>query len=238
MTADGGVKRVLVIVAHPDDAEVHAGGTLARWVDEGRRVHLIVATSGDKGHDDPAITREGVVRLRRAEQETAARILGVQRVTFLDYEDGELAWAGPRLAEEITRLIRQERPDTVMSLDPYAGAPRYATYQLHPDHRAVGFAVIDAVYFRAPGPLYYPAHHTEGLRPHRVGECLLMMGDELDYFVDIAATFTRKLDAVRAHTSQWGRHRDLEGMLRARAERMGQPRGFPLAEGFKRLLPG
>jgi len=234
----GDAKRALVIIAHPDDADVHAGGTLARWVDEGYEVHLIVATSGDKGYDDPTISREDVVRLRRAEQQTAARILGVQRVTFLDYEDGELAWAGPRLAEDVTRLVRQERPGIVMSLDPYAGAPRYATYQLHPDHRAVGFAVIDAVYFRAPGPLYYPAHHVVGLRPHRVGECVLMMGDELDYVVDITATFARKLEAVKAHASQWGRHRGLEGMLRTRAERMGQPRGFPLAEGFKRLLPG
>ncbi len=238
MTEGGAPKRTLVIIAHPDDADVHAGGTLARWVDERHHVHLVVVTSGDKGHEDPAMTRESVSRLRRAEQEVAARILGVPRVTFLDYEDGELAWAGPRLAEEITRLIRQERPDTVMSHDPYAGSPRYATYQLHPDHRALGFAVIDAVYFRAPSPLCYPAHRAKGLQPHRVGECLLIMGDEADYFVDVTSTFVRKVEAVRAHASQWGRHPDLTGMLRGRAQRLGQPRGLALAEGFKRLLPG
>lgn len=237
MTAQG-PKRILAITAHPDDADVHAGGTLARWVDEGHDVRLLVVTSGDKGHDDPSMKREDVVALRRAEQHAAARCLGVQQVTFLDFEDGELAWAGPRLVEELTRWIRKERPDTVLTLDPYAGAPGYATYQLHPDHRAVGFAVLDAVYFRAPGPLYYPAHRAAGLAPHRVREVWLIMGDHHDEIVDITRTFDRKLQAVRAHASQWGRHPDLEGMLRGRAERLGRPRGLQLAEGFKRLLPG
>lgn len=231
-------KRILAVTAHPDDADVHAGGTLARWVDEGHYVHSLILTSGDKGHDDPAMPRENVVALRRAEQQTAARALGVQQVTFLDFEDGELSWAGPGLAEELTRWVRQERPDAVLSHDPYAGVPRYATYQLHPDHRALGFAVIDTVYFRAPGPLYYPAHRAAGLAPHRVGEVWLIMGDHHDEFVDITATFERKAEAVRAHASQWGRHPDLEGFLRRRAARLGRAHGIPLSEAFKRLVPG
>lgn len=113
-------------------------------------------------------------------------------VTFLDFEDGELDWAGARLAEEVTRTIRHVRPDVVLTHDPYAGPPRYATYQLHPDHRAVGFAVIDAVYFRAPGPLYHPAHAAAGLAPHRVREVLLIMGDHHDHVIDIGATFRAK----------------------------------------------
>lgn len=230
--------RILAITAHPDDADVHAGGTLARWADEGHEIHLVVLTGGDKGHDDPRMSREDVIALRRREQRAAAAILGVQRVTFLEYEDGDLAWAGARLAEDMTRLLRQERPDLVLTHDPYAGAPRYVTYQLHPDHRAAGSAVIDAVYFRAPGPLYYPGHAAAGLAPHRVGELLLIMGDHLDHFVDIAPTFERKVRAVRAHASQWGRHADLEGFLRRRAERVGQGQGLALAEGFKRLVPG
>ena len=230
--------RILVITAHPDDADVHAGGTLARWADEGHDVRSLIVTSGDKGHDDPAMTRERLVALRRAEQDAAAGILGVQHVTFLDFEDGELTWAGPRLTEEVTRWIRTERPDTVLTLDPYAGAPRYATYQLHPDHRAVGFAVLDAVYFRAPGPLYYPEQRAAGLAPHRVREVGLIMGDHQDEVVDITATFERKVQAVRAHASQWGTRPDLEGFLRRRAEQVGQAHGIPLAEAFKRLSPG
>lgn len=145
MSAAAGGKRVLAVMAHPDDADVHAGGTLARWVDEGHEVHDVIVTGGDKGHDDPAISHDQVVALRRVEQAAAAKLIGVKQVSFLDYDDGDLSWVGPALTEAVTRAIREQRPDIVLTHDPYAGPPRYATYQLHPDHRAVGFAVIDAV---------------------------------------------------------------------------------------------
>ena len=144
-----------------------AGGTVARWIDEGHNVHAAIFTRGDKGHDDPAMRAERVAALREVEQRAAAAILGVSRLTFLDFADGELAWAGPQLAETATRLIRQERPHTVVTHDPYGGAPRYWEPQLHPDHRAVGLAGVEACYFWAPGPLYYPAHGAAGLVPHR-----------------------------------------------------------------------
>ncbi|MFQ5828442.1 MAG: PIG-L deacetylase family protein [Candidatus Methylomirabilia bacterium] len=237
MSAAAAAKRVLVITAHPDDVDVHAGGTVCRWADEGHEVHYVACTSGDKGHSDPAITRDQVIALRRAEQEAAARILGVKTVRFLGYEDGTLAWAGRELTEEVTRLIRAQRPAIVLTHDPFTGPPRYVPYQLHPDHRAVGSAVVDAVHFRAPGHLYYPEHSAEGLKPHRVGELFLLMGDHADYFVDISSTFERKLAAVRAHASQWGTRPDLEGFLRQRAERVGSASGPAKAEAFKRLVP-
>jgi LmbE family N-acetylglucosaminyl deacetylase len=76
-----------------------------------------------------------------------------------------------------------------------------------------------------------------GLAPHRVAELLLIMDDHYDHFVDIGPTFQRKLEAVRAHASQWGTHPDLEAFLRARAQRLGESEGIALAESFKRLLP-
>ena len=228
-------RRILVITAHPDDADIHAGGSIARWLDAGDEVHSVILTRGDKGHDDPSMTPDRVAALREAEQRTAAEILGAPRLTFLGYVDGELTWAGPALAEELTRLIRTERPDVVVTHDPFTGAPGYRQFQLHPDHRAVGAAVIDAVYFRAPGPLHYPAQAAAGLLPHGAAEILLMMGDHLDHGVDISATFERKVRAVRAHRSQFARHPDLEGFLRGWAERVGEAFRLPLAEGFKRL---
>lgn len=230
-------RRILVATAHPDDADIMAGGTVARWLHEGHEVRYAIFTRGDKGHDDPGMTPERVAALRETEQRAAAEILGVPWLTFLDFADGELAWAGPSLAEAATRLIRQERPDTVVTHDPYGGAPSYWEPQLHPDHRAVGVAVVEACYFRAPGPLYYPAHGTAGLAPHRVREMLLIMSDHVDHVVDIAATFARKVRAVRAHTSQFGKHPDVEGFLRRLAERAGRAHHLPLAEGFKRLTP-
>ncbi len=178
--------RVLVITAHPDDADVHAGGAVARWVDEGHEVHYLLFTSGDKGHGDPAITPDELIALRRGEQRAAAAILGVPGLTFLDYEDGGLSLAGPDLVGTVTRLIRAEQPDLVLTHDPFMGPPRYADYQLHPDHRALGHAVLDAVYFRAPGPLYYPEQITGGLRPHRVREVWLIMGHHADHAVEVS----------------------------------------------------
>jgi LmbE family N-acetylglucosaminyl deacetylase len=229
--------KILLMTAHPDDADIMAGGTAARWVDEGHAVCSAIFTRGEKGHDDPNMTPERIAVLREAEQRAAAAVLGGPRLIFLDFMDGELSWAGPALAEAATRLIRQERPETIVTHDPFAGAPGYRVPQLHPDHRAVGAAVIDACYFRAPGPLYYPAQGAAGLAPHRVREIFLIMSDHLDHVVDISSTFDRKVRAVREHASQFCRHPDLEGFLRGLAARAGQTFGVPLAESFKRLMP-
>jgi LmbE family N-acetylglucosaminyl deacetylase len=228
--------KILLMTAHPDDADIMAGGTVARWLDEGHDVSSAIFTRGEKGHDDPSMTPVRVAALREAEQRAAAAALGGPRLMYLDFIDGELAWAGAALAETATRLIRQERPDVIVTHDPFAGAPGYRVPQLHPDHRAVGAAAIDASYFRAPGPLYYPAQGTAGLTPHRVREILLIMSDHIDHVVDISSVFDRKVRAVREHASQFGRHPDLEGFLRGLATRAGQPFGVPLAESFKRLM--
>jgi LmbE family N-acetylglucosaminyl deacetylase len=231
-------RRILVMTAHPDDADIMAGGSMARWVDDGDDVHLVLFTRGDKGHDDPAMTSQRVAALRETEQRAAAAVLGVRRLTFLDFADGELAWAARDLAETATRLIRQERPDTVVTHDPFGGAPGYREPQMHPDHRAVGAAVVDACYFRAAGPLFYPEQATAGAAPHRVREILLIMTDHADHAVDIGAAFDRKVRAVRAHASQFDRHPDVEGFLRQLGQRAGAPWNLPLAESFKRLTRG
>lgn len=230
-------KRILVITAHPGDADMMAGGSVARWCDEGHDVHSVIVTRGDKGHDAPKMTKKRVATLREDEQRRAAEILGLSRVTFLDFEDGELAWAGRALAESTTRLIRQERPDIVVTHDPFGGPPGYRVLQLHPDQRAVGTAVIDACCFRAPGRLYHPRHEAAGLATHRVREVLLIMSDHADYAIDVDTSFERKVRAVHAHASQVARRPDVEAFLRGLASRAGAPFGMSLAEGFKRLLP-
>jgi len=180
-------------------------------------------------------TAERLAALREAEQAAAAAILGVPRLTFLDFADGELAWSPAPLAKAATRLVRREQPDLVLTHDPYAGAPGYRVPQLHPDHQAVGRAVVDACYFRAPGPLYHPEHAHAGLAPHRVRTLLLIMTDHADELVDIEPTFDRKLRAVRAHTTQFAHHPDVDAFLRRLAAQAGAAAGVALAEGFKRL---
>jgi LmbE family N-acetylglucosaminyl deacetylase len=86
-------RRILLMTAHPDDADIMAGGTVARWIDEGHEVHAAIFTRGDKGHDDSAMTPERVAALREVEQRAAAAVLGLTRLTFLDFADGELGIA-------------------------------------------------------------------------------------------------------------------------------------------------
>src|SRR5713101_5762510 len=93
------VPRILVVVAHPDDAEFGCGGSVARWIGEGAEVFYCLLTSGNRGSDDPDMTPERLTVIRQAEQRAAARSLGVADVAFLGYPDGEL---------EDTREARRE----------------------------------------------------------------------------------------------------------------------------------
>ena len=63
--AEGEVGPVLAIFAHPDDAEISVGGTMARWADEGREVHLLILTNGDRGSEDPNDDRVELARILR-----------------------------------------------------------------------------------------------------------------------------------------------------------------------------
>ena len=81
---------IMIITAHPDDAEFGAAGSVAQWTREGRRVVYVVCTSGDKGTSDRSLTPERLIAIRRREQRNAASLLGVEEVTFLDYKDQEL----------------------------------------------------------------------------------------------------------------------------------------------------
>src|SRR5579863_1015857 len=88
--ADMPIARVLVIVAHPDDIESWAAGTVCRFTDAGKEAAYVLCTSGDKGTSDPALTTQQVAAIREAEQVEAAHILGVEAVTFLRWPDSEV----------------------------------------------------------------------------------------------------------------------------------------------------
>jgi LmbE family N-acetylglucosaminyl deacetylase len=225
--------QIMVIAAHPDDIERHCGGTVAQWVQEGWAAVFVLCTSGNRGSDDPAITPEALAQLREAEQRDAAGMLGVSEVVFLHYEDGDLVFVVPQLREELVRLIRTYRPERVLTHDPFVHSS-YFPYQLHPDHRAAGDAALQAAYPCAGGPLFYPAQVAAGLQPHKVRELYLFMTDAPDTFVDITATFDRKLAAARAHRSQHSEA--LEGRLRERAAALGRSHEMGLAEGLRRVV--
>src|SRR5690242_15342740 len=84
------IQRVLVVFAHPDDAEFGSSGTSAKMAKEGKEVFYAVVTDGSKGSSDPEMTTDRLIKTRQEEQCNAARILGVKDVEFLGFEDGML----------------------------------------------------------------------------------------------------------------------------------------------------
>ena len=193
--------RIMVVVAHPDDAEFMCAGTVAKWLSEGREAVYVLATSGDKGSPDPAVLPLELAKVREQEQRNACAILGAKEVEFLRHPDGMVV-NNLDLRREIVRMIRKHRPSAVITENPTA---RWmGNYLNHPDHRAVGDATLDAVFPSARDYHMFPELVTEeGLQPHVVEHLYLSArGQEADVFVDISETLDKKVRALRAHESQ------------------------------------
>lgn len=224
------VRRILVVVAHPDDAEFGCGGTVARWADEGKEVVYCLLTSGNRGSDDPAMTPERLASVREAEQRAAARSLGVQDVVFLGYADGEVEDTR-EARRDVVREVRRVRPDRIVTQNPF---PSLNPYSGHRDHRHAGRLALDAVYPYARDRMHFPELLAQGFLPHKVREVYLMGHAEPDVVVDITGTMARKLDALRCHASQVGRDfAGVEGRVRERAAELGKPHGYTYAEAFR-----
>jgi LmbE family N-acetylglucosaminyl deacetylase len=232
--ADIEVERALVVVAHPDDVDFWAGGTVAGWTSTGIAVTYCVLSDGDSGGFDPEVPRSAIPGIRRAEQEAAAAVLGVADVRFLGYPDGCIEPSYP-LRRDITRLIRQVQPTRMLTWSPEWSWRPFA--RNHPDHRAAGEATMSAIFPDARNPFAHPELlDEEGLKPWEVGEVWLIGDPNPNHYVDITDVFERKLAALRAHESQTV-HRDrLAEELRERLAPNSQAAGLPadrLAEAFQ-----
>ncbi len=225
--------RILVVMAHPDDPEFAAGGTIAHWTREGHEVVYCLATRGDKGSRDPAMTPERLAAIREAEQQQAAALLGVREVLFLDYPDGMLE-PNTHLRRDIVRVIRSCRPEIVVTMDPET-LIRGHRYINHNDHRAIGIATLDAIFPAAGNPMYFPELLREGLEPHQVREVYLSATEHANHWVDITDVFDLKLAALRCHASQIPDPAALERRLRERLRREVDGKEI-LAEGFRRIV--
>jgi LmbE family N-acetylglucosaminyl deacetylase len=240
MMEDSGVieeaERVMVIMAHPDDAEFTVAGTVAKWAREGKAVIYVICTDGSRGSNDPKVRPEQMVAVRRAEQDAAARVLGVEEVVYLGYEDGTLQ---PSLAlrRDLTRVIRRYRPDIVICQDPTV---RYYGdgYLNHPDHRAAGDAALDAVFPSARTRYIFPELLAEGLEPHKVREVLIRGSLSPNLWVDISDTIELKIAALKKHESQVSHFQGLEEGIRARAQQVAEGQDMTYAESFKRITLG
>jgi LmbE family N-acetylglucosaminyl deacetylase len=231
MPDEEGVERALAIMAHPDDVDFGAAGTIALWTKSGVEVTYCIVTNGDAGGFDAAVPRSEIPLIRQREQRAAAAAVGVNDVVFLGYPDGRLT-VTHELRRDISRVIRQVRPQRVVSPSPVRNLAR--VYASHPDHLATGEAALDAVYPDARNPFAHPELLAEeGLT---VPEVWMTGGPTPDHYVDITDTFAQKVAALRAHESQAPGVSDLEGMLRgwmgAHAAAAGMPAGR-LAEAFQ-----
>jgi LmbE family N-acetylglucosaminyl deacetylase len=201
---DRRIKRALCIVAHPDDIEFYCAGAVLLMTRHGAVVDFVVATSGDKGTRDARKSRAKIARIREREQEIAAELLGVERVTFLRHPDAELV-ESLELREELVREIRTSKPDLMLTFDPNV------PYRFHPDHRVVGRVALDAAWPCARDPLTYP----KAGEPHETAEAWCFGGVQPTLEVDVTEVIAAKIEARLAHASQTGNPATLARRWRA-----------------------
>jgi LmbE family N-acetylglucosaminyl deacetylase len=233
------LSRVLVVTAHPDDVDFGASGTVATLVAGGVQVTYCIVTDGDAGGFDPTVPRSEIPGIRRREQVAAAAVVGVTDVRFLGYRDGELA-VSHDLRRDITRVIRQVRPQRVLTMSPVRNWDRIGAS--HPDHMAAAEATVQAIYPDARNQFAHPTLMLdEGLDEWVVTELWMFGSPTPNTFVDVTEHLPTKLAALRAHVSQTEHMDDLEGMIRgwmaAAAERGGLGEGR-LAEMFHAVRTG
>jgi LmbE family N-acetylglucosaminyl deacetylase len=224
--------RAMAIFAHPDDAEIACGATLARWVALGTRVVLAVATRGDKGGDgtDPV----GLAEERSRELLDAGAILGVSDLIQLAYGDGELA-NDLLLRERLVSLMRRFRPEVVITSDPtvvFVGD----LYYNHRDHRELGWAVLDAAFPAALERGYFP----DAGEPLARLEVLLAATTSPNVLVRVEGFLDHKVQAMAAHRAQLARYADaLEPVIRERARQSARMAGLEgEAELYRRVAQG
>ena len=225
------IDRVMVITAHPDDSEFGAGGTVARFVKDGREVAYCIVTNGNKGSSDRAMTPERLATLRAEEQRNAARVLGVERVSFLGYPDGEVEDTRD-LRRDVSREIRRVRPDLVICQNPNR---TYTLGASHRDHRTVGGVVLDCVYPLARDHMAFPELLPE-FEPHKVREVYVMQWNEPHVVNDITDVMDLKLKALACHASQFKDFAAVEARVRQRSKELGAARGYAYAEAFDRIV--
>ena len=220
-------KNVLVITPHPDDAESGAGGTISKWSNQGAIITLVVCTNGNKGTSDRSISSEKIASIRRSEQLEAAKVLGIEKVVFLDHPDQGLT-DNDEFRKQLVTQIRTYKPDVVITIDPERKWIR------HRDHYMTGRVALDAIFPYARDYLAYPDLIDCGLEPHKVLKVFLWGTDDPDIFIDIDEFFQTKIDALYCHASQMSSSKE-QGYARLakRFSEHGAKVDSELAEPFK-----
>lgn len=228
----------LHVAAHPDDLDFGCAGTTATLTRAGHRVVYCLVTAGQAGGSDNTISRERMAEIRIEEQTKAAKVVGVDELHFLGFADGAVE-VTMELRKAISRVIRQVKPDVVVTQSPTRNLERI--YSAHPDHLAAGEATLCAVYPDSRNEFAHVDLMTEGHEPHSVPEVWLIGGPDPDHFVDITDTYEAKVEALLCHESQMPDPGRMPGLMRDWGARVAGEAGFAegrLAEGFRKLATG
>ncbi len=206
---------ILVILAHPDDPEFFCGATLARWAQAGHEIHYHLLTCGDKGRNDhnKDIPGAELCAVRHVEQRAAADQIGVKTVEFGDQEDGYLV-PSLELRRKVVRVIRRFKPTVLVTCDPQFLFSPFGIN--HPDHRAAGQVVLDAVFPAAGNELFFPELSGEGFLPHLPKEVWVSLTGQPTVTLDVTDQWETKIRALKEHKSQIGDPAKLEERLRSR----------------------
>jgi LmbE family N-acetylglucosaminyl deacetylase len=227
------IERALVVMAHPDDVDFGAAGTVATLTDAGVHVTYCLVTDGDAGGSDRSISRHDMAMLRRREQTAAAAEVGVTDLIFLGHGDGRVQ-STLQLRADISAVIRRVRPRVVISQSPERNLDRI--YASHPDHLASAEATLCAVYPDARNPFAFPELFDEALEPWAVDEVWIAGGLSGPNPVDVTAAVDRKIAALMCHVSQHTNPQRTATMVRewmtSVAKQVGLPDGSS-AETFR-----
>ncbi|MDB5184808.1 MAG: putative deacetylase [Candidatus Saccharibacteria bacterium] len=228
-------KVVLGIAAHPDDLDFGASGTMARYAGEGASVYYLIVTDGSKGTDDRSLTPAQLIQIRQNEQRAAVQAVGGKDVFFLGYPDGGLE-VTMDLKRDIVRVIRQVKPDVVITMDPSLLYVAERGFINHPDHRAASQAALDSVFPLARDHLSFPDLFAQGFEPHKTPTVLLIRLDgNANFSVDITSTIEVKKAALAAHASQIADIEKTFGWVKQLAAEAGGKAGSAYAESFMRI---
>ena len=207
-------RRMLLLLAHPDDETFGPGGTIAKYASEGVDVYLTTATKGQAGMvgDPPVTDREHLGEVRAAELLCAAGVLGIRKVTFLGFEDGQLVHTPLELIlEKAVEQIRWIRPHVIIGFGP-DGVSR------HPDHMVMSRVALEA-FEASSDPSRFPHHLENGIAPwapyklyqFEIAQEILALwnvplagvpGERITTVVDTSAYVEKKVEAFGCHRTQ------------------------------------
>lgn len=254
-TAEGAVEMIttpdyeaMVIGAHPDDNDFGTAATSALWAKQGKKVVWVVMTDGTEGSEVPSMDSVELMQTREQEQRMACEVYGIKDVEFLRFPDGHLT-NSEETRRAVVRLIRKYRPRVVFTHDPTQHIfapdpderPDATGYINHPDHRATGNIVLDAIFPFSGNPRSFRELLAEGLQPYRVHEVYFFASGPANTYVDVTETIDLKGKGLKCHSTQFDPNNELDVRIRERAEGTAkeakEKKGLDMqyAESFRRV---